>query len=158
MATSFTNHSSQTIYDWLGILSYGLKFFIYWGWCLFGIKSLELNYRYPKLMALFFATLRFALGISLILVFLLLSYLFYGIEYVPLRGVFIYLFVAIPLRWFEWSVLEFIMNKKARTLGFLIHPCSLQSRNWRLGGITINFITDLPLMFMAHSIFDVSLC
>lgn len=138
-----------------------LKLILYCLWCYTGIKYLKLNFNYPKLMAVIFGVLRMLLGISLILVFLIGSYIFYPIQNIFLRGIFIYLFIAIPLRWFEWSVMEFIMNRKARKSNFLTQTPGLQSLKWRLGGIVLCALLDLPIILFSHagnSIFNVEMC
>jgi hypothetical protein len=63
-----------------------------------------------------------------------------------LGNVVTYLSVHVPVRWFEWAVFDLVIDSLARSVqGFLFGHTS-RNRAWRLGGIAISCLADIPVI------------
>ena len=56
-----------------------------------------------------------------------------------------YLAVYVPVRWFEWALIELFLSSAARTLGGFVLS-SGRTRPWRIGGILVSCLADVPVM------------
>jgi len=96
------------------------------------------------LKAFVYGILRFAMGaiLGLFLIFSLVNMLA-GLRSAPLA---LYLAVYVPVRWLEWSLLAVIMDQDRRTTRNLLIGEGSASRLWRLGGIVISCLADIPII------------
>jgi len=63
-----------------------------------------------------------------------------------LQSMVVYLLVYVPVRWIEWGIFELIFNPNSRTIkGFLL-SYDPRSRWWRIGGIAISCLADIPVI------------
>ena len=77
-----------------------------------------------------------------------------------LTGIITYLIVYLPARWLEWGFLEFIMNAKARSFDYLIFGVNKNSRRWRVGGLILCAVLDVPFIIMTKGagLGNISMC
>jgi hypothetical protein len=134
------------------VVYFPAKIFAYSWWCYQGIRNMQLTYTRPKLAAFLFGLLRLALGLTLILILLFLTAAIYDEKNPFNTGLLAYLLVNLPVHWLEWSVMDVIMNRKSRALKFFIPGSSSASRYWRLGGVGINVLLDIPLIFATNGL------
>jgi len=127
-----------------------LKAAAYVLWCFAGAWLVFRGSRTPgraAVHALILGALRFALGLSLGLVIWFASTMAYAAAgNVPARTLIAYLSVYVPVRWIEWSIIAFFLTPGARTLFGLALGSSPRDRLWRLGGIAISCMADIPVM------------
>lgn len=126
------------------ILYLVVKFLAYTGWIFFGLRKLG-NESSPLVRSLLLGLFRLGLGFFFgVLIWLassaLLSMLGYGLP----QNVFTYLAVYVPVRWFEWSILAAILVPSSVAQFFL--GVRRPDRLWRLGGIVISCLADIPLI------------
>ena len=57
-----------------------------------------------------------------------------------------YLIIYVPVRWVEWSLMVMIMDQGHRTAGNFLVGRNMKSRLWRLGGIGISCLADIPII------------
>lgn len=61
------------------------------------------------------------------------------------RDAVIYLVVYVPVRWVEWTILALLIVRGVRKTSWLFDWTDISSR-WRLGGIAISCLADIPLI------------
>ncbi len=61
----------------------------------------------------------------------------------------LYLLVYVPVRWVEWSFMVPMLDKTGPSLKGLVIGKTPASAYWRLGGILISCLADLPLIAMS---------
>jgi hypothetical protein len=67
-------------------------------------------------------------------------------EYNVLGDILTYASVYVPVRWVEWAIFDLIIDPRARTVrGFLLGETAW-NRVWRLGGIVISCLADIPVI------------
>ena len=136
------------------LLAYlALKAAAYAGWCALGLRLLRPGVSRRALAALALGLLRLVIGLSFAVgIFLASTLLVAGLHEAagePLSPsatvVLTYLAVYVPVRWVEWALIELVLTSEARTLrGFLLS--SRRARPWRLGGILVSCLADVPVM------------
>jgi len=130
--------------DLAGPLLYALiKAVAYIAWCGQGAR-LHGHTDRIVLRAFLYGFLRLAMGafLGLFLIFWLVNVLSTALP----NHVLLYLAVYVPVRWLEWSLMAVIMDLEHRTLrNFLVGNTS-NSRLWRLGGIAISCVADIPMI------------
>lgn len=95
------------------------------------------------LRALALGTLRLLMGFGFGLVIWLGGSLVY--EKVG-SSVVAYLSVYVPVRWIEWGIFEVALDRQSRSLkGFLLSS-STRGVGWRVGGIVISCLADIPVI------------
>jgi hypothetical protein len=96
------------------------------------------------LKAVLFGLLRVAMGllIGLFAILLLVNAFSRTLPSEPL----LYLAVYVPVRWAEWSVLGWLMDSGHRTAKNLLIGEAAASRLWRIGGIVISCLADIPMI------------
>lgn len=57
-----------------------------------------------------------------------------------------YLVVYLPVRWLEWSLMAVLMDQEHRTTRNFLIGRSLNLRLWRLGGMAISCLADIPVI------------
>lgn len=128
------------------------KFFAYTVWCVLGIELLRSSEHATTgllttapdtnpqkwLLANGYGLVRLLMGVFFgLLIWLLGSMVAETIVNAPGRDVITYLVVYVPVRWVEWTILAwFIARHSAKSIGY----------GWRLGGIAISCLADIPLI------------
>jgi len=126
------------------ILYLVVKYLAYSGWMFFGLQKLR-NDPSPLLRSLLLGLLRLCLGFFFgVLIYLLSSGLMSLFGYGLGQNVIVYLLVYVPVRWIEWGIMSmFLISPEGA--GFLVGE-SKPDRLWRLGGIVISCLADIPLI------------
>jgi hypothetical protein len=60
----------------------------------------------------------------------------------------LYLLVYVPVRWIEWSLMVPFLDKQGFSLRGLVVGKTPASAWWRLGGIVISCVADIPMILM----------
>jgi hypothetical protein len=87
-------------------------------------------------MGLFFGVLIWLLSTTL------MTRLGYGFS----QNVLTYLLVYVPMRWIEWTIMAMIIMPASLPLWRWAGGTNLNDRLWRLGGIAISCLADIPLI------------
>ena len=61
------------------------------------------------------------------------------------RDAAIYAAVYVPVRWIEWTILAWLIAKRFRKVSWAFHWSDTATR-WRVGGIVISCLADIPLI------------
>jgi hypothetical protein len=64
----------------------------------------------------------------------------------PLQNVLAYLLIYIPICWIEWMIMAIKLNYSQLTLKQSLTGANPSDRYWRLGGILISCLADIPLI------------
>lgn len=126
------------------ILYLVVKFLAYSGWMFFGLRKLR-DDPSPLLRSLLLGLLRLCLGFFFgVLIYLLSSALMSLSGYGAGQNVIAYLLAYVPVRWIEWGIMSmFLISPDGAS--FLVGE-SKPDRLWRLGGIVISCLADIPLI------------
>ena len=127
------------------ILYVGIKLLAYVGWMYLGLRTLGSGDKPSMWYAIFLGILRLFLGLifALVIYFLssaVLSHLGSGLA----PNVVTYLAVYVPVRWLEWSMMAALLMSPS--LSQFILGTARTDRLWRLGGIAISCLADIPLI------------
>jgi hypothetical protein len=57
-----------------------------------------------------------------------------------------YASVYVPVRWVEWAIFELTIDRRARSARGFLAGGSPQGGGWRLGGIAISCLADVPVI------------
>jgi hypothetical protein len=132
----------------MGALFYfGLKFLAYAGWCYVGLYQFRpgLETRFSRSLA--YGFLRLFLGFFFgVLIFLLSSSLMSMLGSGLSQNVATYLAVYVPVRWIEWAIIAMLIVPDSLSLLDWTIGTGAKDRLWRLGGITISCLADIPLI------------
>ncbi|SMC29116.1 hypothetical protein SAMN02745857_03615 [Andreprevotia lacus DSM 23236] len=79
----------------------------------------------------------FVVGIPMALVFGLIASITW---FFPPLG---YLLTYVPVRWFEWGIMIWLIDPPARSMRQLLRSCSPAERRWRLQGIVVSCLLDI---------------
>ncbi|HXT24008.1 MAG TPA: hypothetical protein VN749_04160 [Candidatus Eisenbacteria bacterium] len=123
----------------------GIKLAAYGLWCFLGLAKLRAGRDASAGRALMLGFVRLLLGLLFGVVIWLassvvLSRLGYGLP----QNVVAYLLVYVPVRWLEWSIMAVILVPGSVS-EFLL-GARKPDRLWRLGGILISCLADIPLI------------
>ena len=123
----------------------GGKLTAYSLWCFFGLAKVrgDRDASAARALMLGFARLLLGLFFGAVIWFgssVVLSKLGYGLP----QNVLTYLLVYVPVRWFEWSIMAVILVPGSISQFFL--GSARPDRLWRLGGIVISCLADIPLI------------
>lgn len=136
--------------DEAGILVYFLiKALAYVGWCGQGARLHGHGDRLT-LRAFVYGFVRLVLGliVGLFLIYPLVN----ALDRVIPNHVILYFALYVPIRWFEWSLLAVIMDLDHRTPRHFLVGDTSASRLWRLGGIAISCVSDLPILIASDGL------
>jgi len=130
-----------------GFLLYAaVKLAAYCAWCGLGAR---LHGHRDGLVwrGLVFGVARFGMGamFGLIAIVALLNLL----NVVVRDTVQLYLLVYVPVRWIEWSLMVPLLDRQGASLRGLVVGRTPASATWRLGGIVISCLADIPMMIGA---------
>jgi len=125
------------------LLYVGLKLGAYVGWCILGARVQGPRER-VVLKGVLYGFLRAVMG----LVFGLVAILFLVnlLEGATRNSVALYLAVYVPVRWVEWSLMAVLMDRGHRTFPDFLVGKGSGTRLWRLGGIVISCLADIPML------------
>jgi len=70
------------------------------------------------------------------------------------RDAAIYAAVYVPVRWIEWTILAWLIAKQFRKISWVFRWSDVSTR-WRLGGIVISCLADIPLIISLGGIIPV---
>lgn len=129
----------------VALLYIGIKFLAYSGWIFWGQHTLRHEPAPSPFGALALGFLRLCLGLFFgVLIYLLsatlLSHLGNGLA----PNILTYLAVYVPVRWLEWSIMAVILAPGSFLQFFF--GAAKPDRMWRLGGIIISCLADIPLI------------
>jgi hypothetical protein len=129
----------------VALLYIGSKFLAYSAWMFWGLRALRNESTPSPLGSLALGFLRLCLGLLFgVLIYLLsatlLSHLGYGLA----PNILTYLAVYVPVRWIEWSIMAVILLPGSFAQFFV--GVRKPDRLWRLGGIVISCLADIPLI------------
>jgi hypothetical protein len=66
-----------------------------------------------------------------------------------------YLVVYAPVRWFEWGIMEALITRSNRNpIMVFALGADRTSRLWRLGGIVVSHLADIPMILMGGGVHD----
>jgi len=128
------------------------KALAYVGWCRLGLRWLAPEARRPGLRALGLGLLRMAMGALFGVGIFLASAAVYsalGAGIQATRGssmVLTYLSTYVPVRWIEWGLIELLLHRRARSPGGFLLGGGARARGWRLGGIALSCLADVPMI------------
>ena len=120
----------------------GVKLLAYTGWCALGINVV--GHRKPGFRVAFgYGLLRLLLGV----IFGVGVFVVGGIMHLNTPGNPWPLYFAIyaPVRWIEWSIMTVALTTGRSHDNFLLGPNN-SSRLWRLGGIVVSHLADIPMI------------
>ncbi|MCI0403231.1 MAG: hypothetical protein L0212_06875 [Acidobacteria bacterium] len=121
-----------------------VKVAAYIAWCWAGLAWL--NPQRPgsrRWSAVKLGLLRFALGLFFGFV------IFIGVQMVYQTvhsSVPTYLVVYVPVRWVEWSIIGLLLEARSPSLRSFVFSSGRKSALWRLGGIVLSCLADIPIM------------
>jgi len=89
----------------------------------------------------------FGVGIYLVgtLVFAVIGVATYSVG-ISIAMIVTYLSVYVPTRWVEWAIFELWIDPRSRSVPGFLSSASAQGRGWRLGGIAISCLADVPVI------------
>jgi len=131
----------------LALLYIAGKLLAYSLWCLLGLRKVRRDSSAPLIRALAFGFIRLFMGLFFgVVIWLASSWLLSAVGYGLPQNILTYLLVYIPVRWIEWTIMAaFIVPNSFSAAGWLIGS-SASDRYWRLGGIAISCLADIPLI------------
>lgn len=136
------------------IVYVAVKFLAYCTWCALGVRWLDPQGRSIVRSGLLFGFLRLLLGVVAGVSIFLLGGMMHWSAWNNL--VLQYLTVYVPVRWFEWGLMELLIvrNQSHGPLLSLLAGGDAKSRLWRLGGIVVSHVADLPLILGGGGVHD----
>lgn len=130
-----------------------LKYAVYSAWCAAGLALLVGRDAVVWRRAAGLGALRVAIGLAFgTFIFLASLAVFAGLSETEvgasrhLPHVLTYLAVYVPVRWLEWGILELVIDPVRRGFGGLVAGGSGPGRRFRLGGILVSCLADLPMI------------
>ena len=129
------------------ILYFVVKYAAYVAWCLFGLDKFRPDSEDQQSRAFLYGFLRLLIGFVFgVLVFVVLIVLAPGSGTRAMGSYLAYFAIYLPVRWVEWTIMAILIipgsNPFLRWLSGLNRP----DRLWRLGGIGISFLADVPVL------------
>ena len=133
---------------------FAVKGAAYCGWCGVGVNRFRPASTRRVGLALGLGALRLVMGFVFgVGIFFASAFAVAGLDEsgvgVTAAMVLAYLGVYVPVRWVEWALIEAILHTPARSLAGFTRGGDRASRTWRLGGIAISCLADVPLMLAA---------
>jgi hypothetical protein len=121
-----------------------LKIAAYIAWCWAGLAWL--NPQRPgnrHWSAVKLGLLRFALGLFFgFAIWILVSVVYTKVH----SSVLSYVVVYVPIRWVEWSIIGILLEPEPPSLKSFAFSSGGASAMWRLGGIVLSCLADIPIM------------
>lgn len=102
------------------------------------------------LLAIVYGVLRLLMGVIFgLLIWQLSTMVALAIHAAPGRDFITYLLVYVPVRWVEWTIMAVLILPGHVYFSEWIVGAGRTDRLWRLGGIAISCLADIPLIAMA---------
>jgi hypothetical protein len=128
-------------------LYFVVKLFAYCGWCYVGLRLFQPDAKLLPLRAAAWGIFRLFMGFFFgILIYLVSSTLITHIGAGLPENAITYLAVYVPVRWIEWSILSALLSHGLASTSPWILGSNPRDRYWRLGGIVISCLADIPLI------------
>jgi hypothetical protein len=138
------------------LVYFGIKFVAYSLWCLLGLRLYQPSRASRITMAIGLGALRSFLGLGFGLVIWLVGSMVYGaLSHLPAPSVLTYLLVYVPVRWLEWSIMLVIVCPSCRSAGGFFLGLAKADRLWRVGGIVLSCLSDIPMIVSLGGILPV---
>jgi hypothetical protein len=129
------------------LLYFGGKFLAYSAWCYFGLRAFRPQNSPTLGRALIYGVIRLSLGFFFgIVIYLLSSALITSLAPGLPENVITYLCVYVPVRWIEWTIMAILILPGPLSASQRIAGKGRMDRLWRLGGIAISCVADIPLI------------
>lgn len=126
-----------------------LKLMTYTAWCALAVRMFGDRSGNLLLTSFSYGIVRFFLGFFFgAIIFLLSSFVFESVYNLPMRGIITYLLVYVPIRWIEWSLIAALIDRTPSFFLSFIFVKTKQQLLWRLGGIVVSFIADIPMIII----------
>lgn len=124
------------------------KLVTYCIWCYVGLRLFQPATRLMPAKALGFGILRLFMGFFFgILIYFVSSALITHIGAGLPENTITYLAVYVPIRWIEWSIMSALLARNTPSTSPWILGWGPRDRYWRLGGIVISCLADIPLIY-----------
>jgi hypothetical protein len=68
----------------------------------------------------------------------------------PKNQFLMYLEIYAPVRWFEWGIMAAILSARDRGVAAFLIGSSNRARMWRVGGIVVSILADLPILLSSR--------
>ncbi len=130
-----------------------VKYVAYAGWCVLGVKWLDPTRRSPICSGLGLGLARLLIGtVAGVSIFLVGGMSHWSAwDNLLLQ----YLVVYVPVRWFEWGIMELvIVRERSNPLKALVVGEKGSTRLWRLGGILVSHLADIPMILMGGGVHE----
>jgi len=130
----------------MGVVLYiAVKLLAYFCWVYFGLQLFRGDQ--SPLRAAAYALFRLFLGFLFgLVIFFLLSLFSPVLGAIPMQSVFAYLLIYVPVRWVEWMIMATLLNPNHLSFEQAVTGAGRSDRLWRLGGIAISCIADVPII------------
>lgn len=131
----------------VALLYPAIKLLAYGFWCYWGLRNFRppMNDVYSR--SLLYGFLRLLMGLFFgVVIWLISSIVLSHIGYGLPQNILTYVLVYVPVRWIEWSIMATVILPDSFSLLRWISGTSPRDRNWRLGGIVISCLADIPLI------------
>jgi hypothetical protein len=124
-----------------------IKLLAYSFWCYLRLRNFQSSMNGGYGRSLLYGFLRLFMGLFFgvaiwMISTVVLSHVGYGLP----QNILTYLLVYVPVRWIEWSIMAVLIVPDSFPLLRWILGTSTDDRNWRLGGIVISCLADIPLI------------
>jgi len=131
----------------VALLYPAIKLLAYSFWCYLGLRIFRLSINGVYSRSLLYGFFRLLMGLFFgvaiwMISTVVLSHIGYGLP----QNILTYLLVYVPVRWIEWSIMAVLIVPDSFPLLRWISGTSPGDRNWRLGGIVISCLADIPLI------------
>ena len=130
----------------VALLYPAIKLLAYTLWCYLGLRNFRppMNDLYGRSLLYGFLRLLmgFFFGVAIWFSSLLISHIGGGFP----QNILTYGLVYVPVRWIEWSIMAALIVPGSFPFVRRISGTSPRDRNWRLGGIAISCLADIPLI------------
>lgn len=131
----------------VALLYPAIKLLAYTLWCYLGLRNFRppMNDLYRR--SLQYGFLRLLMGLFFgVAIWLISSLLISHIGNDLAQNILTYVLVYVPVRWIEWSIMAALIVPGPFPFVRRTSGTSPRDRNWRLGGIAISCLADIPLI------------
>ena len=131
------------------VLYFVPKYATYVVWCYLGLKKFRPEGEDQQNTAYLYGFYRLLIGFGFgVLVFLAVLILAPGSGDSAAGGNLAYFCVYFPVRWVEWTIMSVLIIPGSDTILHCLSGVHRRDRLWRLGGIGLSFLADLPLLII----------
>jgi len=131
---------------------FAIKLAAYAGWMVPGLKWFSSVKRPVAVRAVVLGALRLMMGLGFGLIIWVVGSLVYaGVGELTgdrevLANAATYLAVYVPVRWIEWAIFDLVLSPESRSPKGFLAGVSGKHRAWRLGGIAVSCLADIPVV------------